>query len=418
MEFNCKVHVVDAIMGAGKTESIINMINNSNFGDEKFLVITPYLDEIKRYKEKCKEKKFKEPQFKNGTKLENLKALFEKGHNIVSTHAMFQKFDQEVIDLCRMNNYTLIMDEVANVVEEKYISKQDYDTLMKYTEINPETKQLIWKPEYKDYEGKFADEKRLCNLGSLVVYGNELMVWLFPIAAFNAFRKVYILTYMFNVQLQRYYYDYYKLPYDYLSVEGTYNKQNFHLIPYDKNVSYIKYNYKELIHILDNEKMNRIGDTKFDLSKTWYERNKSNVLMSQLRNNLITFFRRIRNDKSSDNLWTTFKDYKEKLKGPSYTKGFLASNARATNEFQERTSIAYPINKYLNPYVKNFFMTNMIFVDEEGYALSEMLQFIWRSAIRNGEEIYVYIPSIRMRELLIKWIEENPIVNNLDNTIE
>ena len=36
-----------------------------------------------------------------------------------------------------------------------------------------------------------------------------------------------------------------------------------------------------------------------------------------------------------------------------------------------------------------------------------MLQFIWRSAIRNGEEIWVYIPSIRMRNLLKQWIEEN-----------
>lgn len=43
-------------------------------------------------------------------------------------------------------------------------------------------------------------------------------------------------------------------------------------------------------------------------------------------------------------------------------------------------------------------------LDEDGYALSEMLQFIWRSAIRNGEPIEIYIPSKRMRELLIKYL--------------
>ena len=48
MEFNCKVNIVDAIMGAGKTQSIMNYINQSD-EDEKFLVITPFLDEIDRY---------------------------------------------------------------------------------------------------------------------------------------------------------------------------------------------------------------------------------------------------------------------------------------------------------------------------------------------------------------------------------
>ena len=67
------------------------------------------------------------------------------------------------------------------------------------------------------------------------------------------------------------------------------------------------------------------------------------------------------------------------------------------------------VNRYLNPFVKNFFTSNGIDVDEEGYALSEMLQFIWRSAIRDGKEIWIYIPSIRMRTLLKKWIKENPL---------
>ena len=33
MEFNCKVKIVDAIMGAGKSQSIINLINNSDEDD-------------------------------------------------------------------------------------------------------------------------------------------------------------------------------------------------------------------------------------------------------------------------------------------------------------------------------------------------------------------------------------------------
>ena len=66
--------------------------------------------------------------------------------------------------------------------------------------------------------------------------------------------------------------------------------------------------------------------------------------------------------------------------------------------------MAYIANRYMDPVIKNFFVQHNIDVDEDGYALSEMLQFIWRSAIRQGKEIWIYIPSIRMRTLLIDWI--------------
>lgn len=411
MIFNCNVNIVDAIMGAGKSQSIINHINNDT--ESKFLVITPYLDEVKRYKEFCPEKNFKTPLFeKGGTKLDDIKRLICKGENIISTHALFQKFDNELIDMCRATNYTLIMDEVANVIEEYNISKQDFQVLTNtYTDINPETKQLIWKEEFSNYTGKFESEKRLCDLGSLVCYGNSLMVWLFPIETFNSFREIYILTYRFDLQMQRYYYDYYGLPYKYLSVAGD-SLDTYHLTDYSPDINYIKYDYKSLIHICETDKLNMIGDRQHDLSKSWYERNKKNVSMKVLKNNISNFFRNIRNDRSSDNIWTTFKDYHSQLKGLGYTKGFLPLNSRATNQYRTRTSVVYPVNRYINPFVKNFFTTNNIQVDEDGYALSEMLQFIWRSAIRDGKEIWVYVPSIRMRNILKQWIEENSLADN------
>ena len=81
MEFNCEVNIVDSIMGSGKTQSIMNYINQS---DQKFLVITPFLDEITRYRTYCKHKNFKSPRFQNQkSKLESLKHLIGKGENIV-----------------------------------------------------------------------------------------------------------------------------------------------------------------------------------------------------------------------------------------------------------------------------------------------------------------------------------------------
>ena len=45
-------------------------------------------------------------------------------------------------------------------------------------------------------------------------------------------------------------------------------------------------------------------------------------------------------------------------------------------------------------------------VDEDTWALSELIQWIFRSAIRENNEINVYIPSERMRNLLIEWLNK------------
>lgn len=162
MTFNCNVKIVDEIMGRGKSFSAINHINNTML-DEKFLVITPYLTEIKRYQEFCPNRKFKQPVYNNCTKVDSLKALVNRQENIIATHALFQRFDNELIDMCRAKNYTLIMDEVANVVEEYQISKSDFEILIRdFVHIDEITNQIKWNDDKKDYSGEFSDIKRLC----------------------------------------------------------------------------------------------------------------------------------------------------------------------------------------------------------------------------------------------------------------
>lgn len=397
---DCKVKIVDEMMGRGKSTAAINFINGNN--DRRFLVITPYLDEIKRYKSSCQSKHFTEPVYRNGSKLNSIKELIRSGRNIVSTHSLFSKFDEEVINLCRVLNYSLIMDEVANVVESYPLTEDDQKLLLsKYCICEEDTSLLRWKDEYQEYEGKFSEVKNLCNMKSLAVYGGDIMMWLFPIEVFNAFEEIYILTYMFNAQLQRYYYDYYGMEYRYIHVTG--NSIDTYMFSEEESTQ-DSYDYRKLIHVIDNEKLNIIGEGSTDLSKSWYERNVKTPVIEQLKKNLYNYFRNIRNDNSKDNLWTTFNDYRSALSGAGYTKGFLAVNARATNDYRDRSSVAYMVNRYINPIIKKFFQSHDVQVDEEGFALSEMIQFIWRSAIRDGKEIWLYIPSSRMRSLLLEWI--------------
>lgn len=407
MTYNCSVKVVDSIMGSGKTSAAVNYINQSE--NERILYITPFLDEIKRIKTLCEKKNFKEPEVYK-TKLNGIKFLVQKGANITSTHALFHRFDEELVDMCRNQNYTLILDEVTSVIQPYEISKQDFETLItKYAYVDEKTNLIKWREDSRDYDGKFSEEKRLCDFDCLAYYGGAIMLWLFPVSVFNAFKKIYILTYKFKSQMQCYYYDFFKLPYSFAYVEGD-SIENYRFT--DNPVTNgINRNYKKLIHICQHEKLNSIGDLPTDLSMNWYKRNRDNVVMSTLKKNVYNFFNNIQGTKSKLNLWTTFSDYEKCLCGKGYGKGYLSHNSRSTNDFRDRISVAYLVNKFINVLIKKFFEQNGINVDEDGFALSEMLQFIWRSAIRDGKEIWVYIPSIRMRRLLEQWIEENSNIN-------
>ncbi|MPN24786.1 hypothetical protein SDC9_172188 [bioreactor metagenome] len=89
-----------------------------------------------------------------------------------------------------------------------------------------------------------------------------------------------------------------------------------------------------------------------------------------------------------------------------YRNSYVAVNSRATNEYKDRTVIAYIANRFQNPWIAGFFRELEITIDEEKLALAELVQCIWRSAIREDKEIHLFIPSKRMRELLQDWLNE------------
>ena len=400
-----QVNIVDSLMGAGKTSAMINYINASD-KDTRFLYITPYLSEVERIIKQCPYKTFKQPE-RRGSKTRGIKELFERGVNIVSTHALLGKFNEEIIDLAYDANYILVMDEVADVVAKLPISNDDLAIIRKNYTVIENGHLLRWTA--RDYEGKLEEYKNLCDLGCVGVYGDTTILWLFPITTFKGFREIYILTYMFEAQVQKYYFDFYGINYKQMYVtksEVDTEDGMPHYMLTDIPQRYDYSNYGSLIMVHEGIKLNQIGELDNSLSKSWYKRNKSNKLMATLKKNMVNYFQHYTGTQSKQNMWTTFKDYQNDIRGKGYSKGFVSSNMRATNDFKDRTAVAYPINKFFNPYIKNFFAQHEIEIDEDAYALSEMIQWIFRSAIRQGMPIQIYVPSFRMRELLKKWLQD------------
>ena len=417
-----KVTVIDSIMGSGKTTSLINMMNENT--EEKFIYITPYRDEIDRVISNCPNRYFETPKnfdkmnLKTCTKYEDLIKIIEQDINVVSTHALFQTFDENIIKVLKEHKYTLILDEVAQVVEEINISPDHVRMLINEgVIIINKDKRIIWSDD--EYDGEFIKYKEPFKNGEAYLYGNSVLIWCFPCEIFNCFDRVIISTYLFKGQLQCYYFQVNNIDFEYKSAVKSINDKGeyeFNIVDYTE-----EYDYKSLSKLINiyEGKLNAIGEDKDGrkkpLSSTWYKEATGEKL-KLVQNNTYNYFRNICNKKSNEVLWTVFKFRAEtpetkknrmtKVKPNGYNKSFETCNCRATNKYRDRDTVAYLINRYNSPAIINFFKDRGAEVDEDAFALSELLQFIWRSCIRDGKPINVYIPSKRMRTLLKGWLKQ------------
>jgi len=149
-----------------------------------------------------------------------------------------------------------------------------------------------------------------------------------------------------------------------------------------------------------------IGNRNTALSSRWFDNNKYKNSGRILANNAYNFLKNIANAHSDTCIWTAplSATNKSGIEITSFKGGFLSMNARATNEYQNRNACAYLVNRFENPIIQTYFRQYGLEVNEDLFALSELVQWLFRSAIRNGEPISLYIPSRRMRKLLEDWL--------------
>ncbi|MEK4130178.1 hypothetical protein NYE67_10880 [Solibacillus sp. FSL W8-0474] len=428
------INVVDAMCGAGKTSWAIQKINDEKIGfgteeklGKKYIYVTPYLNEVERVRS-ATGAEFLEPEAMKGkgSKLNHLKALITLEKSIVTTHALFKKLDLETLNLIEESGYTLIMDEVANVLEQYHITKSDIDLLItKGTIAIGEKGKIQWLDD--SYDGEFSDMKVLAQSDNLILQNGTAVFWTMNTRAFEAFEEVYILTYLFDGQTQFYYYQMNDINFDKYSVTNVNGR--FELIDYDSNIEPRKETYNKLnVH---EDKSNGNGrsstlNSNYDsrekltpqqrkslLSSTWFK-NASDDELKQISNNLNNYFRKIHPTDNDKLFWSTLliaapdlKNAKCKFhkKGDRTKDNFVSLNTRATNYYADRTSMAYVYNRFINPIESNFFKEYGITVNEDLLALSDLIQFIFRGCIRNDEPMNCYIPSERMRQLLKDWSE-------------
>ena len=437
-----KINVIDSIMGSGKTSWAIQYMKEH--GDQKFMYVTPFEDECARIVAACPELNFQQPaireafdQRKNkvtANKSNGLRELLERGDNIATTHQLFKHLDAALLDLIQGHGYILIMDEVIEVIRP--VEQKESDS--EYSDLDADSYRE-WVQALLDLgivvkaEGSTGAVKLLPGIkhplapkhvlkyaidGRLVLVNGAMLVWLFPSNCFESFKAVWNLTYLFDGQAQKAFFDIHGLAYETLSVtkaEGRYT-----LVPWNPELDAERIEAaRKLIRIYSGP-YNAIGKKtgkSNPLSKTWFEKNKAagRKLMVAAGN----WLRYSASAKGDESIWTTWKsvfDTEAKKPGPhpgGFKKAWVAFNTRATNAYRTRRAVAYLVNVFRPVPVSKYLQETKTPLDEGLYALSEMVQFIWRSRIREGKPIDLFIPSARMRGFLTAWLNGNHSVEVL-----
>lgn len=403
------INVIDSMCGSGKSTKIFEIIRQKSKDDpnSRFLYITPFLTEINdRVPAELPDLNFKTPENKGNGKLEDLKELVQRGDNIASTHVLFSMLTPYLIDLLIHMGYILIIDEAISCVGllDNELKPSDTKALLTSGMVKiheDERGRLTWNEEqYPDHDGKYSIIRAMCNMGTLYCYADTFLMFEYPPKLLTELKEVWVLTYLFNGSDMRCWLDLNSISYTIM------DNQALGL----KSEKEIKDVIRANLSIVTNRSLEALRQRETTLSKSWYMNAKSDEIKkykAMLRSFVVT-----NKAKAGDVFWTVYKDYQKTMSGAGYTKGvsddmpaFLPMNIRATNNYKEYPLCMYAVNLFKNPIEVGYLRFNGIQVDEDTYALSEMIQFIWRGCIREGKPMKVLILSQRMRRLLINWLE-------------
>lgn len=414
--------VIDSPTGKGKTNALINMINRETKDTKRFLIVTPYLDEVVRI---CSQTDCRQPI---GKKRDDIKRLLVDGHNICCTHALCDLFDDDTKGILLNNgySYTLIVDEEPQIVKgiigsrckrnkdnpaiiEKFAQK-DYEMMLRNGLITlAETNKLItWNYDNWYNSSKFNDNgifdsfRKLTESADLYSSNNDTTVIAFTKPdIWNWFESVYVSSYRVKYGYFYSYCQFYNLEVEWYHINSIGEIVLGYNLERPTGLNRIK--------LYDGMKYN----LSYTLSRTWYDNNvKYKKPIESVKSAFRGYLRyHIKGFKANDLLWTVFKDYKELIQGKEISgKRWLPCNKKATNDYKDCTIVAVLCDRYPDTNLTIFFNRYGIKLDNKQYRLNELIQFIWRSNIRDSDsdkDINVYIPHKGMRELFANWLTYN-----------
>ena len=401
-----KIEVLDAIMGSGKTLGIIKwMLANPN---NKYLYISPMLTEVEqRIPEDCEALEFTFPTTEeHKTKSLHLLELLAEGCNISFTHSLFHELSKKQLEQISRHNYVLIIDEEVSLIEpyQGRYKKGDIISLeeaghIKVDEDNLGKVEWLWKEMSEDTQ--YSGLQRLCSIDMLYCSkrNREMMVTQLPMSLVESSKRTIILSYLFKGSVME----------SFLKLKGI-EVVDFTEVGLLKDTKQVMLEARELITLCSTTATNAVKN--YSMSSTWYSTTANKDQLKKLSSAIRSVYRKVGKD---DLLLTLPKDNasresKRSVVHPNINlEGvFLYCGARATNDYASKSVALHAYNRYVNLVVKSYLQDYGLELDaipdDDQFALSEMIQWIWRTRIRENEPIDLYILPKRMESLFKQWL--------------
>lgn len=420
------IEIVDAMCGTGKTHMIVQWMKKHP--EKRYLYISPMKEEVEnRIPKEAGELDFKYPEVTevHKTKGDSLLSLLSEGHNVAFTHSLYTRMTKQHINYVRDFGYTLIIDEELTLIEplamaserDKGYTEDDIRYLYRDGKITVDENdfgRVKWNWTGYGKNGQYSDLKSMCDLAMVystksLVEGTKdtfkmgsLVVEL-PISLIEVAERCIAISYLFKTSVMDMFLQMKGIntvPFD-MEKEGV-------SLRFDNNT--IKQEVREKINFVSTLSTQKVGRKK--LSYSWYEnemtREDADMIAAAIRS-----VARQCGATSEDVMWTLPKKRAIKQRKNSLVvspQSYSAKNCyvycgcRATNEFNERHTLIHALYRHPNVTVKSYLEHYGFKVDIDNFALSEMIQWVWRSRIREKKPINLCILSRRMHILFERWL--------------
>lgn len=410
------VTVIDRPCGSGKTTSILQGLRS----DRQYLVIVPLLSEVERFIRDAIVP-FVTPQVGDGfsTKTDSLRSLLEEGKNIVATHALFS-IAGELAGMGYLNGYDVIIDEVIDVVGQvdgvTKTSWQRFYVGPGYVEVDDGGK-VTATGKWDEVVEEVSDtlDPRLYHLAkaeALYVVDGTFYLWCLPPELVTSGRTITIYSYLANGALMLAYLR--RLGVEFEHVRDLVAERRFRGTA--KKLITIK-----TIRSLEGMAFSYTGQTSKKESKEERSRRAKKIAKA-----LMNVRQRELADAPLETVMITCakenwfdKPGSEKSKAGPYAANsrmfnkvnWVANTTRGTNRYIHCRTAIYLWDQHLNPYVRRWLGLGEDRLADDQYAITELIQWLYRTGVRRGEKVTVYMPSARMRRLLASWLDGEDVVD-------
>lgn len=426
-----QIELFEGIMGSGKTTAILEYMKENP--SKRFLYITPLLSESETRVANTDGLDISIPLVseEHKSKSASTLALLKEGKNISTTHALYEHLTEKHLKLIKEMDYIVVIDEQLQMLKAyKDLSTKDINNLIGNNLVDITEGAVTWiggmpLEKYSSFKNK-CDLKRL----HTAARSDSMVTEQLPIRLITSANRVILCTYMFygNV-LERF-----------LSMQGV------TFTPFvDKKLMYVdKAGIRKLITLVGSStQLKKVS--KFSLSYSWYASAAPEDLKEIAK--AITSVGKSCGALKNDLCWSVPKLYtlngKKVIKPLRYPASdvkvdsiledesmievesvdgirqldsvqkdadvgcYLPCSSIATNLYKNRSTMIHCISRYPNTVVSAYMQEKGFPIDTKVFALSEIVEWVWRSCIRDGKPINLCIMSEKMRGYFVEWLNSD-----------